>query len=69
MSKPIVGAVGRMRQFFTDNPGEYLSHSDLCVKFGFASKESAKQAIYQLKIERLVQSDYVVFTDPNRPRT
>lgn len=62
------GARARAREWFKNNPGEYLTIPDLVTKFGFSSKRTASQAIYLLKQEGLLKTDLVAFSDPERSR-
>ena len=62
------GAVGKARTWFEGNPGEHLTLQDMVSKFGFSSAAVARQAVYMLKHEGLVESQHIVFTSPDRPR-
>lgn len=75
MTKPTEGRVGvrigalpAMRSWFRANPGEHLNYDDLVQRFGFKTKAGAKQAVYRLKTEGLVRCDFLIFSDPERPR-
>ena len=62
------GMLGAMRRWFLANPGEYLTYPDMMIKFGIESEKVAKQMVYLLKLEGVVSSERVVYTDPERPR-
>lgn len=75
MTKPTEGKVGAkigalpaMRSWFKANPGEHLNYDDLMSRFGFKTRAGAKQAVYMLKMEGLVRSDFMIVSDPERPR-
>lgn len=68
MSRMGQGAVGALRNWLQANPHEWLTYSDLVLKFGFKNIDVAKQAVYVLKREGLVCSETVVFADPERPK-
>lgn len=50
---------GRLYQFFLDNPGEWLSSSDIIEKFGFANKHSVHGAITRLRKEFPIVADSI----------
>ena len=62
------GARARAREWFKANPGEYLTIPDMVEKFGFSNKRAASQTVHLLKQEGLLQTTWVVFADPERPR-
>lgn len=62
------GARARAREWFKDNPGEYLTVPDMVEKFGFSSRRTASQTVHMLKQEGIVKSAWVLFADPDRPR-
>lgn len=61
-------ARARARQWFRDNPSEFLTIEDCVQKFGFSTNHAARQSIYLLRQEGLLRSAHVVFADPDRPR-
>lgn len=62
------GARARARDWFKSNPGEYLTIQDMVDRFGFSTPRCASQSVHLLKMEGLLKSVHVVFSDPDRPR-
>lgn len=68
MISPANTTTGAMRQWFAENPGEYLTLADVVKRFGCKNIAVARQHVRTLKAEGLVQCERYVFADPERPR-
>lgn len=47
------GTAARVRKFFTENPGEELTHADLQTKFGLTESQARGLVDYMLKTKEL----------------
>lgn len=59
--------MGRMRRFFIENPGEYLTAEDVAQKFG-VTKRMAQKYMADLAAEGLTTSATIYYLNPERPR-